>query len=93
MQRSRLIAELVVDVDNDPIANSGFDAWDGPFSVDSDDGSVSQTIRVSRDPADNEVVCTQFSFDAEQEEATPYVDEVGEREGHCALYGIVFELC
>jgi hypothetical protein len=60
MQRSALVAEVIVQIDHDSVANSGFYARDWPLPIDSYDGSCVQTIRVSIEPFNSEVVCASL---------------------------------
>jgi len=56
VQRRGLVAQLVVDLDDDAVANVGLDLGDGPLAVDADDGARERTVRVGRHPGDVEVV-------------------------------------
>jgi hypothetical protein len=55
VQRSALITEVIVQVDDDSVADSGFYARNWPLSVDTHDRSRVEAIRVSKDPAYIEV--------------------------------------
>jgi hypothetical protein len=61
MQRGRLIAELIVDVDNDSVANSRLDTRNGPLSIDPDGRSITKTVGVSGDPSNSEVISLGLS--------------------------------
>lgn len=56
MQRSRLVTERVLDIDDDLVADVGGDLWDGPLSVDANGGTIKGTVWIGRDPANIEVV-------------------------------------
>lgn len=56
MQTGGLIAEFIVQVDNNDVAHSGLDLWTGPGSVDANDGSR-KAIRARCDPGDIPIVC------------------------------------
>lgn len=56
MQRSRLVTKLVVDVDDDAIADIGLDLRNGPLVVDANDGTRERSVWIGRDPSDVEVV-------------------------------------
>lgn len=56
MQRGRLVAKLVVDIDDDAIANIGLNARNGPLVVDANDGTRKGSVWVGRDPSDVEVI-------------------------------------
>lgn len=56
MQRSRLVTELVVDVDDDTIADVCLDMRNGPLVIDADDGTRERSVRIGSDPSDVEVV-------------------------------------
>ena len=60
MQGGRLVAELVVHIDDYSVANGSLDAWYGPLSIDPNDRPFEKTIRVSSDPTYVEVVGTDF---------------------------------
>lgn len=56
MQRSRLVTKLVVDVDDDTIADIGLDPRNGPLVIDANDGTRERSVWIGRDPSDVEVV-------------------------------------
>lgn len=56
MQRGRLVTKLVVDVNNNSVAEVHVDCWDRPFAIDTNDGAFKGTIRVCSNPANVEVV-------------------------------------
>lgn len=57
MERGRLVAQLVVDIDDDAVSYVGLNAWNRPLAVDADDGPLMRAIWIRRDPSDVEVVC------------------------------------
>ena len=56
VETGRLIAELVVNVYNELIADSNMDLWNRPLTVDAHDRAVLLIIRISRYPGDIEIV-------------------------------------
>ena len=60
MERSWPILELVVNIDDDLIADIGFNSWDRPLAVDAHDSTLKLAIRISRQPADIKVVGTSL---------------------------------
>lgn len=56
VQRGGLVAKLVVDIDDNAIANIGLDARNGPLVVDANDGTRKGSVWVGRDPSDVEVI-------------------------------------
>lgn len=56
MQRGRLVAQLVVDIDDNAIANVGLNARNGPLVVDANDGTRKRSVWVGCDPSDVEVI-------------------------------------
>lgn len=56
VQRGRLVAQLVVHIDDDVVADICIDARDGPLAVDADGGAVESAVGIDRDPANVEVV-------------------------------------
>jgi hypothetical protein len=56
MQGSALIAEVIVQFDDNSVADSGLHARNWPLSIDPNDRSCVQTVRVSVEPFDGEVV-------------------------------------
>lgn len=71
MERSGLVAELVVHIDDNLVAHIDSDLRDRPLVVDANDRSVEGTIRVSGDPSDVEVIGDRVCDDrgGEQDEA------------------------
>lgn len=59
MQRCRLVSKAVLCVYNDRIPHIGFDDWNRPLAIDTDDWSR-VPIRGSRNPADIEIVGDRF---------------------------------
>lgn len=57
MQRGRLVTKLVVDVNDNSVAEVHIDCWDRPLAVDTNDRAFKGTIRVGSNPANVEVVC------------------------------------
>jgi hypothetical protein len=78
VQRSALIAEVIVQADDDSVADSGFYARNWPLSIDTDNRSRVKTVRVPEDPAYIEVIGAQLGRcrTQEQEQAATYVEEV-----------------
>jgi hypothetical protein len=58
-----LISQLILYIDNDSIANSSSDWWNGPFSIDANDRTLKRTIRICSNPFDSEVVGPRISID------------------------------
>lgn len=56
MERGRLVAELVGDMDDDLVADGGADNGRRPVAVDADDGAHLQSIWAVLDPGDVEVI-------------------------------------
>lgn len=56
VQRRRLIAEIVVSINDEAVTDRGLDGWEWPLLVDRDDPSLVAVIRISVYPADVEVV-------------------------------------
>lgn len=56
VQRGRLVAQLVVHIDDDVVADVCIYARDGPLAVDADGGAVEGAVGIGRDPANVEVV-------------------------------------
>lgn len=56
VQRGRLVAKLVVDIDDNAIANVCLNARNGPLVVDANDGTRERSVWVGRDPSDVEVI-------------------------------------
>jgi len=57
MKCSGLVPELILDVDDDSIANLSGHNWNWPFAVDSNCWSFERAIRICVDPSDVKVVC------------------------------------
>lgn len=66
MQRSRLVTKLVVEVDDNAIADIGLDARNGPLVVDANDGTRERSVWIGRDPSYVEVVVDGGSADKAQ---------------------------
>src|SRR3569833_3708451 len=56
MERRRFVAELVVGVNDDAVADVGCDVRDGPLAVDANGWAIEESIRVSGQPRDVEIV-------------------------------------
>lgn len=56
MQRRRLVTKLVVEVDDDTIADIGLNARNGPLVIDANDGTRERCVWIGSDPSDVEVV-------------------------------------
>lgn len=66
VQRSRLIAKLVADVDNDTIADICLDTRNRPLVVDANDGTRERSIWIGSDPSDVEVIVDSGCADKTQ---------------------------
>ena len=75
MNRCRLIAKIVVQVDDQSVANDSFDPWNRPLSVDANDGPLKESIRVCPHPSGGEIVDTSGSF-SERAEGEGITEEV-----------------
>ena len=51
MQRSRLVAQVIVSIDDDPITNVNLDCRDWPLAIDANDWALESIVRISSDPA------------------------------------------
>jgi hypothetical protein len=77
MQRGRLVAKLVVHVDNHPVADSSLDPWYGPLSINPNDRPVEKAIRIPGDPTNIEIVGTSFGVNHRKEgEYAAYVKKI-----------------
>lgn len=56
MKGRRLIAEMIMHVYHDVVANIGVDPGDRPFAIDADRWALERTVRIRGHPADVEVV-------------------------------------
>lgn len=56
MQGSRLITKLVVDVDDDTIADICLDTRNGPLVIDANDGAWERSVWIGSDPSNVEVI-------------------------------------
>lgn len=56
VQRGALVAELVVDVDDEAVAHVDLETRNGPLAVDANDGTLHGAVRVGGDPGDVEVM-------------------------------------
>lgn len=71
MNRGRLISEIVVQIDNHSIADRSLDTWNGPLSIDTDDWSFEEAVRICPHPFGGEVIDTSFCFcNREEDEGT-----------------------
>lgn len=55
MQSGGLVTQLVVNIDNDPVPNSGGDVRDWPLPIDAN-GRAREAVWLGRDPGDIEVI-------------------------------------
>lgn len=64
MKSGGLISQLIVDIDDDLIADSRRHYWQRPLIVDADGWSLEGAIRVCSDPGDVEIVgaCCRCCF-------------------------------
>lgn len=64
MKSGGLISQLIVDIDDDLIADSRCHYWQWPLIVDADGWSFEDAIRVCSDPGDVEIVgaCRRCCF-------------------------------
>lgn len=56
VQRGRLIAELVIQVDDYAVAEIALKGGNRPFAVDANDGPLEGGVRIGSDPSDVEIV-------------------------------------
>lgn len=56
VNRGRLIAQIILQVDDDPVAHGGLDSRQWPLAIDANGGSVELSIRVGGHPACCKVV-------------------------------------
>ena len=72
MNRCRLVAEIIVQVDDQSITNDSLDPWNGPLSIDANNGPLKEAIGVCPHPLGGEIVDTSggFSQRAEGEDKT-----------------------
>lgn len=56
MQRCRLVTKLVVNVNDDSVAEVHVNCWDRPLAIDTNDRALKGTIRVCSYPANVEIV-------------------------------------
>ena len=84
MQRGRLVAEVVVDVDNDGVVDVGVDGRDGPLAVDANGLALKGAVWVGRDPSDGKVVGDDGSLYGleKSNEGGPWEDAQQSRDGH-----------
>lgn len=60
MQGSALVAQIIVQIDHNSVADSGLHARDRPLSIDPNDGSIVETVRITIEPSNCEVVCASL---------------------------------
>ena len=68
VETGALISQAVCDIDNNAVANRRLDSGTRPLSVDTNDRSFQQTIRVSLDPRDVPVVPNDVRHSQVQEQ-------------------------
>ncbi len=62
MNRCRLIAKIIVQVDDQSVANGSLDPWNRPLSIDANDGPLKESIGVCPHPSGGEIVNTGGGF-------------------------------
>ena len=84
VQRGGLIAEIVVDVDNDGVVDVGVDGRDGPLAVDANGLALKGAVWVGRDPSDGKVVGDDGSLGGleQSNESGPWEDAQESCDGH-----------
>lgn len=56
VQAGGFVAQLVEDIDDEPVAFGDSQGWDRPLTVDAHDGAIEEAIGISSHPRDVEVV-------------------------------------
>lgn len=83
VQRRRLVSERVLDIDDELVALGDPDGWDGPLSVDANDGTGLHAIRVRIHPRYIKVVSNGGTVSQGHKQGY-WKQKVGQRNGHCA---------
>ena len=83
VQRSRLVSQLVRDVNDDVVTNVGGDRRQRPLSVYTNGAPVERTIRVGGHPGHVEIVANSGGSDASEERGCTDGEGSGAHGGHC----------
>ena len=67
MKTGGLVAELVVEMDDNLVVHIGVDGGNRPLAVDSNDRPLESTIWIRRGPSDVEVIGDSFGVDCGHE--------------------------
>lgn len=74
MNRRRLVAEIIVQVNDQSITNGCFDPRNGPLSIDANNGPLKEAIGVCPHPLGGKIVHTSGGF-SERAEGEDIADE------------------
>lgn len=83
VKRCRLITQIIVDVDEDVIANIRIYAGNRPLSIDANSCAVESSIRIGSHPTDLEVVRHRSSLYHRQKRADERNTKSLLETGHC----------
>ena len=87
MNRGRLVAKLVDDIDNHSVPNSRLDQGQGPLSIDSNDRSRVEAIRIANDPTNSEIISSCIGAGKRKQHEATTNKKIGEGQRHCSLCG------
>lgn len=62
MNGRRLISEVILQIDDYPVANGSFNSWNRPLPIDANDWSFEESVRVCPNPLGGKIVYAGGGF-------------------------------